>query len=64
MASIRLKHRAIFFSTTPRYVFYKRIIYGRNTEDLQAQINEIGKTERIEGVKYFKLTAKNIWEAE
>lgn len=64
MASIRLKHRASFFSTTPRGVFYKRIIYGRNTEDLQAQINEIGKTERVENIKFFKLTAKNIWETE
>ena len=64
MASIRLKHRANFFATTGKGVFYKRIIYGRNMEDLQAQINEIGKTERIEGVKYFKLTNKNIWEAE
>lgn len=64
MASIRLKYRASFFATTGKGVFYKRIIYGRNTEDLQAQINEIGKTERVENIKFFKLTVNNIWKAE
>ena len=64
MASIRLKHRASFFATTAKGVFYKRIIYGRNTEDLQAQINEIGKMEKVENIKFFKLTTKNIWEQQ
>jgi hypothetical protein len=56
MASIRLKHRASFFATTQKGISYTRIIYGRRTDDLQAQINEIKKTEKVENIRFFKFT--------
>lgn len=64
MAQAKLKYRAIFTATTQKGISYTRIIYGRRTDDLQAQINEIGKTEKVENIKFFKLTAKNIWEQQ
>lgn len=56
MALIRLKYRATFKCITKNGVLYTRIIYGRNTYDLQAQINEIQKTEKVEDVRFFKFT--------
>ena len=48
MALIRLKYRASFSCTT----------YGRNIEDLKAQIKEIEKSEKVENVRFFKFTSK------
>ena len=56
MAQANLKYRVIFTVTTQKGVSYKRIIYGRNMDDLQAQINEIQKTEKVENVVFFKFT--------
>ena len=57
MALIRLKYRATFLCTTNKGIFYHRIIYGRNIEDLKAQIKEIEKTEKVENVRFFKFTS-------
>ena len=55
MALIRLKYRATFSCTTNKGIFYHRIIYGRNIEDLKAQIKEIEKLKRLKMSDFLNL---------